>query len=259
MGEFCMGDLVSPGTRVGPTEDLKVCLNFLVDMFSFAIRLEVVGGGKGEVVVQEFPKLLGEGRCKLWTTIEDDFIVESEVEVDFVEEKGSHPFSGDHFLSGAENYPLRKAMVDHDQQRIKARGGGEVSDEVTGDLLEQARGVGLDQSERGDSGVRVGLVLLAYGTAFDILPYKLHEPRPPKFSSDELVSLQVARVSSGLMVIAASEDGVTEGVFQGNVDMTFVCEDVVIKLPVRKARPESGRDVFQGRLQVLEDEGVGLG
>ena len=46
-------------------------------------------------------------------------------------------------------------MVDHDQQRIEAGGSGEVGDEVTGDLLERARGVGPDRGERGDGGVRV--------------------------------------------------------------------------------------------------------
>ena len=34
----------------------------------------------------------------------------------------------DGFLGGAENYSLYKAMVDHNQQRIKARGNREVSD-----------------------------------------------------------------------------------------------------------------------------------
>ena len=34
---------------------------------------------------------------------------------------------------------------------------------------------------------------------------------------------------------------------------------MVIKFPVREARPESSRDVLQGRLEVLEDEGVGFG
>ena len=138
MDKLHMGDLIGPGTQVGPIEDLKVCLNLLVDTFHFTVKLRMVGSGEGEVVVQEFPKLFGEGGGKLWATIGDDFVVEPKVEVYFVEEEGSYPFSGDHFLSGAENYPLCKAMVDHDQQRIEARGGGEVGDKVTGDLLEGA-------------------------------------------------------------------------------------------------------------------------
>ena len=46
--------------------------------------------------------------------LRDDLVVEPKVEVYFVEEKGSHPFSGDCFLSRIENYPLCKAMVNHD-------------------------------------------------------------------------------------------------------------------------------------------------
>ena len=45
-----------------------------------------------------------------------------------MEEKGGDSFGGDGFLSGAENYPLSKAMVYHNQERIEASGGGEVSD-----------------------------------------------------------------------------------------------------------------------------------
>ena len=75
--------------------------------------------------------------------------------IDFVEEKGSYSFSGDGFLCGAENYSLYKAMVDHDQQGIEARGYGEVGDEVTGDLLEGARCMGFDWSEWGDGGMCV--------------------------------------------------------------------------------------------------------
>ena len=72
-----------------------------------------------------------------------------------MEKECSDSFGGDCFLSGAENHPLCKAMVDHNQQRVKARGSKEVGDQVTGDLLEGMRGVGLDRGERGDGGVCV--------------------------------------------------------------------------------------------------------
>jgi len=45
-----------------------------------------------------------------------------------VEEKGGDSFGSDSFLSGAENYPLSKAMVYHNQERIEAGGGWEVGD-----------------------------------------------------------------------------------------------------------------------------------
>ena len=60
VGEFCMGDLVSPGTRVGPAEDPKVGFNLLVDTFCFTIGLKVVGGREREVIIEEFSELLGE-------------------------------------------------------------------------------------------------------------------------------------------------------------------------------------------------------
>ena len=61
------------------------------------------------------------------------------MEAYFVKEKGSYPFGSDGFLSGAENYLLHKAMVNHDQQGIEARGDREVGDKITGDLLEGVR------------------------------------------------------------------------------------------------------------------------
>ena len=52
---------------------------------------------------------------------------------DFVKEEIGNPFCSDGFLSGAENHPLSKSMVNHDQKRAKAAGEGKVSDEITGD------------------------------------------------------------------------------------------------------------------------------
>ena len=77
------------------------------------------------------------------------------MKVDFVEKEGGDPFCDDYFLGGAENYPLSKAMVNHNQERVKARGHWQVSDKVAKDLLEGSRGKGLDRSKRWDSGVDV--------------------------------------------------------------------------------------------------------
>ena len=76
--KLCMGGLIGPGTWVGPTEDLKVCFNLLVNMFCLAIRLEVVGSREGEVIIEEFAKFFGKSRGELWTTIRDDFAIKSE-------------------------------------------------------------------------------------------------------------------------------------------------------------------------------------
>ena len=51
VGELHMGDLISPGTGVGPAKDPKVHFNLLIDTFCFTVGLRVVGCGKGEVIV----------------------------------------------------------------------------------------------------------------------------------------------------------------------------------------------------------------
>ena len=56
--------------------------------------------------------------------------------------------------------------------------------------------------------------------------------RPPELSSDKLASLEITRVTGGLMVVTAGKDGVTERVLRGDIDMTFVHEDMVIIFPV---------------------------
>ena len=149
-----------------------------------------------------------------------------------MEEKSSYPFCGDRFLSGAENYPLCKAMVDHDQQRIEARGKGKVGDQVAGDLLEGARSVGLNWDEWGDGGVCIQFVLLACGAAFNVPAHELCKAWPPELGSDELAGFEISWVTGGFMIVAAGEDGTTEGVLWGDIDATFVGQHVVIELPV---------------------------
>ena len=125
----------------------------------------MVGSGEGKIIVEEFPKFFGKGRGKLWTMIRDDLVVESKVEVDLVEKEGGNSFCSDCFLGGAENYPLSKPMVDHDQKRVKARGGWKVSDEITRDLLKGSR-------DKGPDGVRGGTV----GWVFNLFCWQTAHP-----------------------------------------------------------------------------------
>ena len=46
------------------------------------------------------------------------------------------------------------------------------------------------------------------------------------------MGLEVPRVTSGLMIVAVHKDGVAEGILWENVNMPFVCENMVIILPV---------------------------
>ena len=54
--EFHMGDFVSPEGGVRSTEDSQIGFDFLIDLFSFSIRLRVVGSGEEEIIVKEFPE-----------------------------------------------------------------------------------------------------------------------------------------------------------------------------------------------------------
>ena len=88
--------------------------------------------------------------------------------------------------------------------------------------------------------------MLAHDVAFDILVYELCETRLLEFGGDELVSFEITQVASGLMVVALGEDGSMEEILWGDVDTTFVCEDMIVILPVQEMRPGGSRDVLQG-------------
>ena len=75
----------------------------------------MVGSGEEEVVVEEASELLGKGKGELWSSIRDNFVVETKVKVNFIEEEGGNSLYNDRFLGGAENHSLCKPMVDHDQ------------------------------------------------------------------------------------------------------------------------------------------------
>ena len=61
MSEFGVSYRIHPQSGVVSTEDPRVCFNFLVDLFSFPIRLGVIGFREGEIVVKKFSKFLGKG------------------------------------------------------------------------------------------------------------------------------------------------------------------------------------------------------
>ena len=58
-----------------------------------------------------------------------------------------------HFGTRGKNYPLCKAMVDHDHQRIESVGQGKISDEINQELFEGKGGGGGDWSEGVDGWV----------------------------------------------------------------------------------------------------------
>ena len=101
-----------------------------------------------------------------------------------MEEEGGDSFCGDSLLCWAKNYPLTKAVVHHDQKRVKARGDGEVSDEVIGELTEEKGAGGRDGGSGQSGGMGVCLILLASSTSSDIHTDERSKARPPEFCGD---------------------------------------------------------------------------
>ena len=112
--------------------------------------------------------------------IRDEGVVKTEVFEYEVKKQLGNSCSINGLLARCKNYPLCKAMVDHDHDRVKSRRGREVGDEVNRELFKGERDIGLDREQRRRDGVSVGLVLLADGTPSDEALYKGGEAWPPE-------------------------------------------------------------------------------
>ena len=51
VSKFGVSYRIHPQGGVISTEDLKVCFNFLIDLFCFSIGLGMIGSRQGEIVV----------------------------------------------------------------------------------------------------------------------------------------------------------------------------------------------------------------
>ena len=99
-------------------EQAEISFQFLVYPFRFSISLGVIGGGKGDVILEEAGKFSGEGGGKLWSSVGNYLGVEAEPREDIGEEKLGYSFGVNVFSAGAINYPLSEPMVYHDHDSI---------------------------------------------------------------------------------------------------------------------------------------------
>ena len=105
-----------------------------------------------------------------------------------------------------------------------------------------------DWSEQRNNEMYVRLVLLACGTTLNVSIHVLCKTRPPKLRGDKLASFKVIRVTGDFVVMASGDDRTVERVLRGDVDVIFICQDIVIVFPVEQTRPKNCRDVLQGQL-----------
>ena len=77
--------------------------------------------------------------------IGDEGVVKAEAFEYEVKKQLGNSCSVNGLLARCKNYPLRKAMVDHDHDRVKSGRGREISDEVNRELFKGERDRGLDR------------------------------------------------------------------------------------------------------------------
>ena len=90
----------------------------------------MIGSGESYVVVEEVCKFFSEGRSKLRTSVRDECIVKTEAFEYEVKKQLGNSCGVNGLLARCKNYPLHKAMVDHNHDRIKPCRRREVSDEI---------------------------------------------------------------------------------------------------------------------------------
>ena len=154
--------------------------------------------------------------------IRDDFVVEAKSFEYFGEEQGSDSGSIDGFLGRAENYPLSKPMVDHDQKGIEAIQKEEVSDQIAGDLLKGAGARGWNRKEGRLGQMHVHLVLLARSTAADVVVDIGGKAQPPELRCNQLTSFENTGMSCSVVVMVASNDRMAKVISGQDIYATLV-------------------------------------
>ena len=228
--EFRHGEEFGPFRRLVLGENLKVGFKFLVDPFGLTVSLGMVGGGEGNVVIEKASKFLCEGGGKLESLIGDDSVVEAEMREDVLEKDLGDVRHGGSFVARAENYPLRKTMVYHDQDRIITVGEGQVSDEIHGDLLEGAGAFRRDGRQGGVGGVGVYFVGLARSAAGDEFPDEGGHTRPPVIPLEQRDGAEIPAVGTGEGFVNIFNEGVA-GRFR-DIEAALIIEGALVEVPV---------------------------
>ena len=175
-------------------------------------------------------KFLCEGRGELGASVRDYLVVEAESREDMLKKDLSNVHSRGSFVARAENYPLRKTMVYHNQNRIMATGDGEVCDEVHGNLLERAGALGGGRHKRWVGGMSVHLIGLAHGTASDEFADKCGHFWPPIVLLEKRNGMEVPAVSASEGFMETFYEGVSGG-FR-DIEAGLVIECALVEVPV---------------------------
>ena len=105
---------MSPFPRIMGTEDPKIGFNLLIGSFGLSVGLGVVGRGETNVVFKDTGKFTSKGGGKLRASVGDDGVIQAEMFEHIVKKELGNSVCVDCVATRGENYPLSKAMVDHD-------------------------------------------------------------------------------------------------------------------------------------------------
>ena len=114
MMKLSSGKKVRPFLRVVGAENAKICFNFLIGLFCLSVCLRVICGGEFDIVVEESCQFSGKCRHELRASVGYQGVMEAEAFEHMVEEMFGYSSRIYSFRARDENYPLHKAMVDHD-------------------------------------------------------------------------------------------------------------------------------------------------
>lgn len=119
MDEFGGSKEVEPFLGVIGAEDLEISLNLLISSLGLSIGLGVICGREANIVSKDVSEFPSKGRGKLWASIGDNGVMKSEVFEYKVEKELSYSIGINSFKARSKDYPLCKAMVNHDHQGVK--------------------------------------------------------------------------------------------------------------------------------------------
>ena len=116
---------------------------------------------------------------------------------DMGEEEFGYLHGVDGFGTRNDNYPLCKAMVDHNHDRVLAMDFREIGNLVDQNLFKGEWQGGGDWIQWGSDRMSIRLVLLTGSTAFNEPIDVCRQSRPPKVPFQERLNAEPSRMSQG--------------------------------------------------------------
>ena len=108
------GKQVCPFPRVVGAEDAEVCFNLLIGSFCLSICLRVICSGEFDIIVEESCQFSGKCRHELRASVRYQGVMEAKAFEYMMEKMSGHSGHIYSLRARDENYPLHKAMVNHD-------------------------------------------------------------------------------------------------------------------------------------------------